>query len=101
MLLLHANTFLLTYREFLSACWCVQDDNMWFQWFSLVGLMIFTLEFVVQFFMNIVPGSKYHIEAHYDAKVGFNRTALGPDLLPVFSLGGQVSQKTTCSMIPN
>lgn len=74
------------------SCACpTQDDNMWFQWFSLVGLILFTLEFVVQFFLNMIPSSEYYIGPHFDPDVGFNRTGLGPALLPVFKVGGQVS----------
>jgi hypothetical protein len=46
------------------------EANMWFQWFSLGGLIVFTTEFVVQFLINAVPEN------------GFDRT-------PVFHLAGQ------------
>jgi len=29
------------------------DDNMWFQWFSVIGLLLFTSEFFFQFIYNI------------------------------------------------
>eukprot|EP00117_Sycon_ciliatum_P031304 scpid48664/ scgid4434/ len=65
------------------------DDNMWFQWFSLIGLLLFTLEFVVQFFLNMIPSSKYYVGPHYDPGLDMNRTGLGPELLPFFKVGGQ------------
>jgi len=53
------------------------DDNMWFQWFSFFGLVIFTLEFLVQFSLNITPGTHF-----------YNATN-GPKLTPAFKSSGQ------------
>lgn len=47
------------------------DDNMWFQWFSLVGLLIFTIEFYVQFIMNFGKEDRYCVdEALYPGAYG-------------------------------
>jgi hypothetical protein len=56
------------------------EANMWFQWFSLGGLIVFTTEFVVQFLINAVPEN------------GFDRT-------PVFHLAGQVRMSLIASNI--
>ncbi|EGD76432.1 hypothetical protein PTSG_07549 [Salpingoeca rosetta] len=34
------------------------DENMWFQWLSLVGLVVFTVEFLVQFVINMSGSDK-------------------------------------------
>ncbi|XP_062506750.1 uncharacterized protein LOC134183270 [Corticium candelabrum] len=56
------------------------DANMWFQWFSLIGLLVFTCEFIVQFILNAIPGTKWHQNG---------QTASGFDQTPLFDLRGQ------------
>eukprot|EP00045_Choanoeca_perplexa_P012175 m.131850 g.131850 ORF g.131850 m.131850 type:complete len:607 (+) comp15915_c0_seq3:277-2097(+) len=38
------------------------DENMWFQWVSLAGLLIFTIEFYVQFILNLNKQDKLCLE---------------------------------------
>jgi hypothetical protein len=58
------------------------DDNMWFQWLSLVGLILFTTEFMVQFVLNAIPGTNW-----YQLK-NINVTS-GLDLTPLYDMRGQ------------
>ena len=54
---------------------------MWFQWFSLAGLLLFTTEFIVQFILNAIPGTTWYQ----------NATATnGLELTPVYDMRGQV-----------
>eukprot|EP00043_Microstomoeca_roanoka_P018373 m.196087 g.196087 ORF g.196087 m.196087 type:complete len:595 (+) comp16812_c0_seq2:200-1984(+) len=77
------------------------DENMWFQWFSFIGLMLFTLEFYVQFILNWSKDDKmclddvkyngtcdYHRHNHYG-----NFTPNGVHRTPVFtdSAAGQAN----------
>jgi amino acid permease len=55
------------------------EDNMKFQWASLVGLLIFTSEFFVQFTLNLVPGTRWDNED----------PTWGPDKVPAFKGSGQ------------
>jgi hypothetical protein len=57
---------------------------MWFQWLSLVGLILFTTEFMVQFVLNAIPGTNW-----YQLK-NINVTS-GLDLTPLYDMRGQVS----------
>lgn len=57
--------------------WLNLDENMWFQWFSLVGLLAFTAEFLVQFVLNAEPDSEWHKPDDTPANT------------PVFNLSGQ------------
>ena len=59
---LHHCVFFLCYSHQPPMCCCCccwphgmqcKDENMWFQWLSLVGLVAFTLEFLVQFVLNL------------------------------------------------
>jgi amino acid permease len=55
------------------------EDNMKFQWVSLVGLLLFTCEFFVQFIMCLVPSSECYK----------NDPTWGPRDMPVFQESGQ------------
>jgi hypothetical protein len=55
------------------------EDNMIFQWASLVGLIVFTSEFFVQFTLNLVPGTRWDDED----------PTWGPDKVPAFKWSGQ------------
>jgi hypothetical protein len=57
------------------------EDNMKFQWASLVGLLLFTSEFFVQFALNLVPGTRWG-EARLDAPGG-------PPQVPGYKAEGQ------------
>jgi amino acid permease len=58
------------------------EDNMKFQWASLVGLLLFTSEFFVQFALNLVPGTRWG-EARLDPALG------GPPQVPGYKAEGQ------------
>ena len=55
------------------------EDNMKFQWASLVGLLLFTSEFFVQFTLNLVPGTRWNT----------NDPTWGPDKVDGFVGAGQ------------
>jgi len=44
------------------------DENMWFQWVSFCGLLLFTAEFFVQFIMSCVPGAPGYAEGNGPAR---------------------------------
>eukprot|EP00049_Salpingoeca_infusionum_P024384 m.15846 g.15846 ORF g.15846 m.15846 type:complete len:601 (-) comp6803_c0_seq2:384-2186(-) len=68
------------------------DENMWFQWFSLAGLALFTLEFIGQFIYNMgredkvcVPNFNYTEPCTYQPNNTMgNYTQTGTDLAPAF-----------------
>ena len=55
------------------------EDNMGFQWASLVGLLLFTCEFFVQFALEMTPGTRWERED----------PTWGPDKMPTFKSAGQ------------
>eukprot|EP00038_Savillea_parva_P004283 m.135992 g.135992 ORF g.135992 m.135992 type:complete len:573 (-) comp11426_c6_seq1:40-1758(-) len=56
----HDQTWVISLGYIVCAVICIPfgylnlDENMWFQWFSLVGLVLFTAEFIGQFIFNMV-----------------------------------------------
>eukprot|EP00051_Salpingoeca_urceolata_P015051 m.192814 g.192814 ORF g.192814 m.192814 type:complete len:563 (+) comp18276_c0_seq1:459-2147(+) len=89
-------TFVITIGFIVSMAVCIPfgylnlDDNMWFQWFSLVGLLGFTFEFFGQFIYNLNKEDSFCIENANDNSTCFT-SHNGVDRTPAFvaSVQGQ------------